>query len=321
MNLKFSTSNGLRPQTARPRNDRPANAIRDLATVRDFLRYAVTQFHEADIDYGHGTSNALDEAAFMILESLQLPIDTLEPWLDCRLTITERKFLTRLIHDRIETRKPASYLLNRAYIQNYPFYVDERVIIPRSFIAEILVREEDNPVQNIKQVESILDLCTGSGCLAILAALLYPQAVIDAVDLSPEALAVATINVRDYGLEERLTLHRGDLFTPVDGVKYDLIITNPPYVDNLGMDILGDEYHHEPRMALYGGDDGMDLVRRIIDRTGAHLNPGGGLLCELGRGRPIIEAAYPHLPFQWLDTVNSEGEVFYLPASALHGLS
>lgn len=313
MSLKMTMKNNMKPA-------RPADAVRDLATVRDFLRYAITRFHEGDIDYGHGTANALDEAAFIILESLQLPIDSLEPWLDCRLTAPERQRLTRLIHDRIETRKPASYLLNRAYIQGHPFYVDERVIVPRSFIAEILVRE-DNPACSIRQVESILDLCTGSGCLAILAAQLYPHAVLDAVDLSPDALEVAAINVRDYGLEERLTLHHGDLFAPVEGVKYDLIITNPPYVDNTGMDILGDEYHHEPRMALYGGADGMDLVRKIIDRAGAHLNPGGGILCELGRGRTVIEAAYPHLPFQWLDTENSEGEVFYLPASALHGAS
>ncbi|MBU0859059.1 MAG: 50S ribosomal protein L3 N(5)-glutamine methyltransferase [Alphaproteobacteria bacterium] len=304
--------------TKSPRDIAPAphEAARDLTTVRDFIRYAVSRFHAADIDYGHGTDNALDEAAFMVLEALSLPITTLEPWLDCQLTQTERKRIAQLIHDRVSTRKPASYLLNRAYIQGHPFYVDERVIVPRSFIGEIMLGDA-NPAEAVKDVESILDLCTGSGCLAILAAQLYPQAVVDAVDLSADALAVAAINVRDYGLDERVTLHHGDLFAPLADIKYDLIITNPPYVDNIGMDILGDEYHHEPRMALHGGNDGMDLVRKIIAQAATHLNPGGGMICELGRGKEVIEAAFPNLPFEWLDTENSEGEVFWISEAAL----
>lgn len=296
------------------------SATRDLRTVRDFLRYAVSCFHAADIDYGHGTDNALDEAAYIILETLSLPVDLLEPWLDCALTAPERRRVAGMIHDRVNTRKPAAYLLNRAYIQGHPFYVDERVIVPRSFIGEIMVRE-DSPVNGLAQVETILDLCTGSGCLAILAAQLYPQAVIDAVELSPDALAVAAINVRDYALDERLTLHQGDLFAPVPDMKYDLIITNPPYVDDIGMAVLADEHRHEPSMAFYGGADGMDIVRTILRDAHNHLNPGGGLLCELGRGRAIIEAAFPHLPFQWLDTANSEGEVFWLPESALRAVA
>lgn len=284
----------------------------DLRTVRDFLRYAVTRFHAADLSYGHGTDNALDEAAFMILETLKLPIDTLEPWLDCALTESERKALDALIFDRVSKRIPASYLLNRAYIQGRPFYVDERVIVPRSFIGEIILGD-DNPAREIKQVESILDLCTGSGCLAILAAELYPNAVVDAVDLSADALAIAAINVRDHGMEERVNLLQGDLFGPVAGRQYDLIITNPPYVDQPGMDILTDEHKHEPTLALLGGGaDGMDVVRDIIAHAPAHLNPGGGMICELGRGRAPITAQFPHLPFRWLDTAASEGEVFWI---------
>lgn len=286
-------------------------AAQDLRTVRDFLRYAVTRFHAADIDYGHGTDNAVDEAAFMILETLKLPIDTLEPWLDCTLTESERKALDALIFDRVTRRVPASYLLNRAYIQGRPFYVDERVIVPRSFIGEILLGDE-NPAREVRQVESILDLCTGSGCLAILAAELYPDAIVDAVDLSADALAVAAINVRNYGLEGRVNLLHGDLFGPVAGRQYDLIITNPPYVDPAGMNVLSDEHKKEPTLALLGGGaDGMDVVRAIIAAAPAHLNPGGGMLCELGRGRPFIAAQFPDMKLRWLDTTHSEGEVFW----------
>lgn len=299
----------------------PRIAARDLATPRDFWRYAVTRFQTAGLDYGHGTDNALDEAAFIVLEGLSLPIDNIEPWLDCALTRPERKRLAALIEARVKTRKPASYLLNRAYIQGYPFYVDERAIVPRSFIGEILFTAQ-NPTQTVRQVESILDLCTGSGCLAILAAQLHPQAVIDAVELSPDALAVARINVAQYNLAERLTLHHGDLFAPVAGNKYDIIIANPPYVDDIGMQALHPEHRHEPAMALYGGsDDGMALVRRILDEALDHLNPGGGLLCEIGRGRAAIAAAYAHLPLRWLDTAHSEGEVFWIDYDGLRAAS
>lgn len=295
------------------------NAAQDLRTVRDFMRYAVTRFHDADIDYGHGTDNAVDEAAFIILETLRLPHDgSLEPWLDCALTLSERVIIAGLINQRVLTRKPASYLLQRAYIQGHPFYVDERVIVPRSFIGEIMCRENDNPLRGLKNVDSILDLCTGSGCLAILAALQFPDAVVDAVDLSQDALDVATMNVRDYDLEGRINLLQGDLFAPVADNKYDLIITNPPYVDEFGMGILTTEHQHEPEMALVGGGaDGMDIVRKIMAQAAAHLNPDGAMICELGRGKPAIEAQYADLPLQWLSTANSDGEVFFVTRAGL----
>lgn len=292
-------------------------AAQDLVTIRDFMRYAVTRFHAADIHFGHGTDNAMNEAAFMILEMLKLPIDTLEPWLDCRLTESERKALDALIFDRVTRRVPASYLLNRAYIQGRPFYVDERVIIPRSFIGEIIMGD-NNPADEIRKVESVLDLCTGSGCLAILAAELYPDAVIDAVDLSADALAVAAINVREHDVADRVNILQGDLFAPVDGRQYDLIICNPPYVDQQGMDILSQEHRKEPAIAFIGGGtDGMNIVRDIIRTAPAHLNPGGAMICEVGRGRNAIMVQFPDLPFRWLDTVHGEGEVFWITREQL----
>ena len=284
-------------------------SVDDLRTVRDFIRYAVTRFESADLSYGHGTGNAFDEAVFMVLETLKLPIDTLEPWLDAVLASSERKALDQLIYDRITTRKPASYLLNRAYIQGRPFYVDERVIVPRSFIGEIML-DETAPLHNHRPMDSILELCTGSGCLSILAAEIFPGSVIDAVDLSRDALNVAKINVKKYDLQERITLHHGDLFEPVTNRKYDLIIANPPYVDRDGMDVLSDEYRHEPVMSLSGGEDGMDLVRKIIRGARKYMNPGAVLVCEIGRGRPVIESQFPDIKFTWLETELSDGEVF-----------
>lgn len=289
------------------------NPARDLLTLRDVLRYGVSLFERAELAYGHGTDNAHDEAAFILLEGLKLPIDTLEPYLDARLTRPERDYILSLFRRRVKTRKPAPYLLRRAYIQGLPFYVDERVIVPRSFIAEILC---DNPDLMPGPVYSVLDLCTGSGCLAVLAAQLYPDAHIDAVDLSADALAVARRNVDDYGLDHQITLHQGDLFAPLAGRKYDLIITNPPYVDGGAIGLLPDEYRHEPVMALAGGDDGMDLVRRILAEAPSHMNPGGLLLCEVGMGRDVIERDFPDLPCRWHDTAGSRGEVFSLSRAA-----
>lgn len=288
----------------------------DLHSVRDVIRYAVSRFNEAGLAYGHGTGDAYNEAVFMVLEALHLPIDTLDPWLDARLTRPEKDWLFELIDLRVRTRKPAPYLLNKAYIQGLSFYVDERVIVPRSFIAEILAGN-NSPVENPDDVFSVLDLCTGSGCLGILAAHLYPNAHVDAVDLSPDALDVARRNVSDYGLEDRVSLYEGDLFAPLEGNKYDLIITNPPYVDQGGMDALPPEFQAEPSMALESGPDGLDHVRRILKAARSHLNPAGALICELGRCGPDLQAAYPQTPFLWLDTQESEGEVFWLSAKNL----
>jgi ribosomal protein L3 glutamine methyltransferase len=210
-------------------------------------------------------------------------------------------------------------------MRGLPFYVDERTIVPRSFIGELLEQhfggdgdeEAGSLISDPDAVESVLDLCTGSGCLAILASRNFPNAEIDAVDISKDALEVAARNVRDYGLEHRLTLYRGDLFKPLDGKRYDLIISNPPYVDAEGMADLPRECRAEPKLAFDGGTDGLDIVRRILDEAEAHLTPRGGLLCEIGRCRPQLEAAYPQLPLLWLDTEDSEGEVFWIAAADL----
>lgn len=286
-----------------------------LLTLCDLVRRAVTRFEKAGLTYGHGTDNSFDEACFLALEYLRLPAERLEAFWHARLTEDERKGLLALFDERVETRKPASYLLNRAYIQGFPFYVDERVIVPRSFIAEILCGELSPAPEAPAR---ILDLCTGSGCLAVLAAQIWPEAQIDAVDLSPGALDVARRNVADYGLEERITLYRGDLFAPLpENAAYDLIITNPPYVDREGMDALTPEFRAEPAMALDGGADGLDIVHEILKSARARLSPGGMLLCELGRCGPALSAAYPDAPFSWLDTENSAGEVFFITSDDL----
>lgn len=282
-----------------------------LLTLGDFFRLAVRRFRAARLAYGHGTTNAVDEAAFMMLEALSLPIHTLDPWFDLKPTPAERARLLTLIDARVSLRMPAPYLLGAAYMRGVRFHIDRRALIPRSFIGDILA-DEVLPLDP-RRVKRVLDLCTGSGCLAILAAFAFPRARIDAVDLSAGALALARRNVATHRLGDRITLHRGDLFEPLGGSRYDLIISNPPYVDAGGMARLPPEYRHEPRMALAAGADGLELVRRILDEAPRHLRKGGGLLCEIGRGRVPLERAYPTTPFLWLDTEQSQGEVFWLP--------
>ena len=294
-------------------------AADDLKTVRDFVRYAVSRFTKARLAFGHGTSEALDEAAFMVLEALHLPVDDLSPWLDARLTGEERAHLAALIEQRCTTRQPAAYLLGKTYIGGVPFRSDPRAIVPRSFIGELMAGElftggDFSLVPQPESVARVLDLCTGSGCLAILAAMTFPNAQVDGVDLSPDALALAAENVAEHQLAGRVRLLEGDLFGPLAGEAYDLIITNPPYVDEEAMAALPAEYRHEPSLAFDGGPDGLDIVRRILAAAPAHLSPGGGMICEIGTGKEILEAEYPHLPFLWLDTEDSEGEVFWLSA-------
>jgi ribosomal protein L3 glutamine methyltransferase len=303
-------------------NPDPSAAASQLSTVRDFLRWALSEFRRAKIAHGHGTTSALDEAAFLILETLKLPVDDINPWLDATLLDSERQALASIIRTRIETRSPAAYLVHRAYIGGVPFYVDRRVIVPRSYIGELMLSGifggEDAPlIEDATQVTSVLDLCTGSGCLAVLAAGIFPEAEIDAADLSADALAVAAINVEEHGLSNRITLRQSDLFAAVDGATYDLIICNPPYVAAAEVHAFPPEYGHEPVMAHIGGEDGLDLVRHILDEAADHLNPGGGLICEIGTGRERLVADYPHLDFMWLDTEESQGEVFWITREQL----
>jgi len=286
------------------------------------LRFAVSRFGEAGLAFGQGTANAVDEAAFLILESLHLPVDDINPWAEARLTRSERELVLGRIEERVTKRRPSAYLTKKAYIQGIPFHVDERVIVPRSFIGELLFTdlfggEGFTLMPDVTDVGRVLDLCTGSGCLAILAAHVFPNAQVDAVEVSKDALEVAAINVAEHGLKDRVTLHKGDLFKPVGDAIYDLIISNPPYVDAKAVAALPKEFSKEPRVAHAGGRDGLDVVRRILAEAPAHLSPDGGLLCEIGCGRALLEHAYPELDFLWLDTAESSGEVFWITAAAL----
>jgi ribosomal protein L3 glutamine methyltransferase len=307
----------------------PKIAAGELQTLLDFVRYAVSRFVEAKLVFAHGTTDPVAEAAFLVCETLHLHPDHYESFATARVTAAEAKAILDVIGRRIATRKPAAYLVNKIYMRGLPFYVDERTIVPRSFIGELLDShfrgqggEADDDqggslIDNPLEVENVLDLCTGSGCLAILASRSFPSAEIDAVDISKDALEVAARNVADYGLGDRVTLHRGDLFKPLGGKRYDLIITNPPYVDAQGMAELPRECRAEPKLAFDGGADGLDIVRRILQQAGQHLTPQGGLLCEIGRGRALLEAAFPEMPLLWLDTEDSNGEVFWIAAADL----
>jgi len=303
----------------------PKGAAGELLTLLDFVRYAVSRFIEARLVFAHGTPDPVAEAAFLVCESLHLHPDQFETFATARVTAPEAKRILDLVARRVSSRKPAAYLVNKIYMRGLPFYVDERTIVPRSFIGELLDTHfsgengEDGGslIDDPSSLTSVLDLCTGSGCLAVLAARAFPNAEIDAVDISKDALDVAARNIGDYGLEDRVRLHRGDLFKPLGGKRYDLIISNPPYVDAQGMAELPRECRAEPNLAFDGGADGLTIVRRILDQAGQHLTPQGGLLCEIGRGRPVLETAYPQTGFLWLDSADSEGEVFWIASAEL----
>jgi ribosomal protein L3 glutamine methyltransferase len=295
----------------------------ELVALIDFVRYAVSRFNEANLAFAHGTTDPVAEAAFLVCEALHLHPEQFEIFANARVTAAEGKIIIDLIHQRVTTRKPAAYLVNKIYMRGLPFYVDERVIVPRSFIGELLDShfggdgEAGSLIDDRAAVERVLDLCTGSGCLAILAAHHFPNATIDAVDISKGAVEVARRNVGEYGLDDRISLHRGDLFAPLGDTRYDLIITNPPYVDAEGMAALPPECRAEPKLAFDGGADGLDVVRRILREAPEHLTPDGGLICEIGRGRELVDEAFPELPLLWLDTEDSEGEVFWIAAADL----
>ncbi len=285
--------------------------------MRDLVRFAVTMFNDEKLFFGHGSANAFDEAAYLVLHTLKLPPDKLEPFYDARLTSSERDAVLNVIERRVRERIPAAYLTNEAWLGEYKFYVDQRVIVPRSFIAELL-REELSPwVADAEEIESVLDLCTGSGCLAILAALTFPHAVVDAVDLSADALEVARRNVGDYALNDRIELIRSNLFDELDESRYDLIISNPPYVTAKSMSALPQEYLREPEMALASGVDGLDHVRVILRDAPNYLNDGGLLVVEVGFNREGVEAAFPHLPLTWAETSAGDGVVFLVTREEL----
>ena len=287
-------------------------ALTQLRTVRDCLRFAVSRFNQAELFFGHGSDNAYDEAVYLILHTLHLPLEQLEPFLDARLTDTELQTVLAILRRRVEKRLPAAYLTHEAWLGEHRFYVDERVIVPRAFIAELL-REQLAPwIEDADAVTSVLDMCTGSGCLAILAALAFTEADVDAVDLSTDALAVAAINVAEYDLGAQIELIHSDLFDGLRGRTYDLILSNPPYVDAESVALLPHEYLHEPALALGSGDDGLDATRRILEQARTHLNPQGLLVVEIGHNRESLEAAYPHLPFTWLETSAGDQHVFLL---------
>jgi ribosomal protein L3 glutamine methyltransferase len=289
-----------------------------LHTVRDLLRFAVSRFSEAELVFGHGTSNAWDEAAYLVLFALHLPHNELEPYLDARLLPAEVARAVDLIAARVETRKPSAYLTNEAWLGDFRFYVDERTIVPRSFIAELMNNEAFTPwIEYPELVHRALDMCTGSGCLAIVAAHHFPDAEIDAIDLSPDALDVAEINVGEYGLTERIQLIESDLFGGIEGEKYDLIIANPPYVDAISVAELPAEYLHEPELSLGSGEDGLDATRVILERATEFLNPHGVLVVEIGHNREVLEAQFPQLPFVWLETASGDGFVFLLTREML----
>ena len=312
------------PKRGHATSKSPKVAAGELLTLLDFVRYAVSRFIEAKLVFAHGTTDPVAEAAFLVCETLHLHPDQFETFATARVTTAEAQQILELIARRVATRKPAAYLVKKIYMRGLPFYVDERVIVPRSFIGELLDshfgqsdEESGSLIDDPGSVRNVLDLCTGSGCLAILAALAFPQAEIDAVDVSGDALEVAARNIADYGLEDRVRLHRGDLFGPLGGRRYDLIISNPPYVDAEGMADLPRECRAEPKLAFDGGADGIDIVRRILEQAGRHLTAQGGLLCEIGRCRPALEAAYPQTDFLWLETEESDGEVFWIGAAGL----
>ena len=292
-------------------------ALDELHTLRDLLRYAVSRFNAAQLSFGHGSDNAWDEAVYLLLHVLHLPLDTLEPFLDARLTSEEKKRCLEIVERRLDERVPAAYLTGEAWLQGQRFAVDSRVIVPRSPISELLVEALQPWVAHPDDVDYVLDLCTGSGCLAILAALAFPNAQVDAVDLSEHALEVADLNIEQFGLDGRVATHRSDLFDQLPQCLYQLIVCNPPYVNDHSMESLPPEYRHEPTMALAGGGDGMDIVRRLLHDAPRFLDERGILVLEIGNEYENFVNAFPELEPVWLSTANTEDQILMLTREQL----
>jgi ribosomal protein L3 glutamine methyltransferase len=295
-------------------------ANEQLRTIRDLLRFAVSTFHKHHLFFGHGTDNAYDEAVYLILHTLHLPLDQLEPYLDAKLLDDEVTAVLKSLHLRVVKRLPAPYITHEANFLGYSFYVDERVIIPRSYLGEVLLNGSLEPwLEYPELVHSVLDLCTGNGSLAIIAADYFTDAEVVASDISLDALDVARKNIEKYELQDRIAIQQSDLFTKLKKRKFDLILTNPPYVDKKRMDLLPEEYKHEPHISLSGGNNGLVLVDSILKNATNHLTKDGILLLEMGDNRLELEERYPGLSFTWLDTENQEGFVFILNALDLKG--
>jgi ribosomal protein L3 glutamine methyltransferase len=282
-----------------------ANALTtELSTIRDWIRYAVSQFEASDIFYGHGTDNSYDEAVWLIMSGLDLPTETLENFLE---------HLADLIEQRVTKHTPTAYLVKEAWLHDFKFYVDERVLVPRSFIAELLLDDSLTPwIEFPEMIESAADLCTGSGCLGVLLALAFPEASVDVIDISPDAIDVSNINIANYGLEEQITAIQSDMFTALAGKTYDVLISNPPYVDAPSMAALPTEYRNEPQLALGSGTDGLDHTHTILREAANYLTDEGVLIVEIGHNRDALLDAYPNTPFIWLDTSGGDQFVFLL---------
>lgn len=283
-----------------------------LLTIRDWVRFFVSEMNRHEVFFGHGSSNALDESVYLIQSTLSLPLTDVSPFLDARVLDHEKSKLAKCLAERTLERKPASYITGQAWLTGHCFKVDRRVIIPRSFLAELLEDRLTPWLDNPDMPCRVLDLCCGSACLGILAALALPNSEVDCIDLSKDALEVANSNVIDYGLQERVRLIQSDLYSALGSEKYDIILTNPPYVNEGSMAQLPKEYLHEPRMALAGGNDGMDLIDTILREAPRFLNEGGLLFCELGNERDFFEERYPMLPALWLEVSAGEDQVFML---------
>lgn len=292
-----------------------------LHTVGDFVRFATSEFNRADLWFGHGNANAWDEAIVLVTYTLALPSELTLHVMDCRLLDEEKEQVLAVISRRIVEEIPAAYIINQAYFAKLPFYVDERVLVPRSPIAEYIEQRFAPLIAEEKSVNRILDLCTGSGCIAIACAYYFPEAEVDALDLSTDALNVAQLNIENHGMIEQVIPIQSDVFSGVQGEKYDLIVTNPPYVDLEDVASLPAEFQHEPEMGLGCGNDGLDIVRRILAEAASHLNDDGVLVCEVGNSQIHVEATYPEVPFNWLPFERGGHGVFVLTKAELEQYS